>query len=134
MVTRKLIRPSISEMSPSTPKFHGPGYKRVPPDQTHAENFYYVKQMNNKTPMVIRLTNGEDEIILVTELGDNSVNLGVRAAVASADYWALQNDLREQVKGRFDQAGITIPFPQHDLHLRSVSGDAARRLRGPEKA
>ncbi len=60
MVNRKLIRPSISEMSPSTPKFHGPGYKRVPPDQTHAENFYYVKQMNNKTPMVVRLTNGED--------------------------------------------------------------------------
>jgi small conductance mechanosensitive channel len=55
--------------------------------------------------------------ILVTELGDNSVNLGVRAAVASADYWSLQNDLREQVKLRFDQEGITIPFPQHTVHI-----------------
>jgi small conductance mechanosensitive channel len=55
--------------------------------------------------------------ILVTELGDNSVNLGVRAAVAPADYWAVQNDLREQVKVRFDQAGITIPFPQRTVHV-----------------
>jgi small conductance mechanosensitive channel len=55
--------------------------------------------------------------ILVTELGDNSVNLGVRAAVAPADYWAVQNDLREQVKLRFDQAGITIPFPQRTVHV-----------------
>lgn len=55
--------------------------------------------------------------ILVTELGDNSVNLGVRAAVSSADYWSLQNDLREQIKLRFDQEGITIPFPQHTVHI-----------------
>lgn len=55
--------------------------------------------------------------ILVTELADNSVNLGVRAAVSSADYWNLQNDLREQVKLRFDQEGITIPFPQHTVHI-----------------
>lgn len=55
--------------------------------------------------------------ILVTELGDNSVNLGVRAAVSSDDYWALQNDLREQIKLRFDQEGISIPFPQRTVHL-----------------
>lgn len=55
--------------------------------------------------------------ILVTELGDNSVNLNVRAAVASSDYWALQNDLREQVKECFDQEGITIPFPQRTVHV-----------------
>jgi small conductance mechanosensitive channel len=55
--------------------------------------------------------------ILVTELGDSSVNLGVRAAVSSADYWSLHNDLREQVKLRFDQEGITIPFPQRTVHV-----------------
>lgn len=55
--------------------------------------------------------------ILVTELGDNCVNLGVRAAVSSADYWKLQSDLREQVKLSFDQAGITIPLPQRTVHL-----------------
>jgi small conductance mechanosensitive channel len=55
--------------------------------------------------------------ILVTELGDSSVNLGVRAAVSSANYWSLQNDLREQIKLRFDQEGITIPFPQRTVHV-----------------
>ncbi len=55
--------------------------------------------------------------ILVTGLGDSSVNLGVRAAVAASDYWSLQNDLREQVKLRFDQEGITIPFPQRTVHV-----------------
>jgi small conductance mechanosensitive channel len=55
--------------------------------------------------------------ILVTELGDSSVNLGVRAAVAASDYWNLQNDLRERVKVRFDQKGITIPFPQRTVRV-----------------
>ena len=60
MVNRKLIRPSLSDMPTSVSKFQAPGRKRVPPEQTHAENFYYVKQMNNKTPMVLHLTNGEE--------------------------------------------------------------------------
>jgi small conductance mechanosensitive channel len=56
--------------------------------------------------------------ILVTALADSSVNLGVRAAVAAGDYWDLQNTLREQIKLRFDQEAITIPFPQQTVHVR----------------
>ncbi len=60
---RKLIRPSLSEMkekSEAPRKSAGPPAKRpVPPDQTNAENFYYVKQMQAKTPMVITLKDGE---------------------------------------------------------------------------
>lgn len=55
--------------------------------------------------------------ILVSELGDSSVNLSVRAAVTPTDYWSLQNDLREQIKMRFDEEGITIPFPQSDVRI-----------------
>ena len=57
---RKLIRPTLDELkdrmnrrNPATTK------KVVPPDQTNAENFYYVKQMQSKTPMVIVLRDGE---------------------------------------------------------------------------
>jgi len=54
---RKLIRPSLAEvkdqMTRRTQK------KPVPPDHTNAENFYYVKQMQSKTPMVIVLKDGE---------------------------------------------------------------------------
>ncbi len=55
--------------------------------------------------------------ILVLSLGDSSVNIGVRAGVTVQDYWALQNDLRERVKLRFDAEGITIPFPQRTIHV-----------------
>jgi len=60
---RKLIRPSFNEFKEKADqpkKAAGPAQKRpVPPDQTNAENFYYVKQMQAKTPMVITLKDGE---------------------------------------------------------------------------
>jgi len=54
---------------------------------------------------------------LVKELGDNGVNLAVRAWTTSGDYWGVQFTLREQIKLRFDEEGIVIPFPQRDLHI-----------------
>lgn len=61
---RKLIRPSFNEMKeksepPRKSAAAGPQKRPVPPDQTNAENFYYVKQMQAKTPMVITLKDGE---------------------------------------------------------------------------
>ena len=62
---RKLIRPSFNEFkekADSPPKKGGGGAAQrrpIPPDQTNAENFYYVKQMQSKTPMVITLKDGE---------------------------------------------------------------------------
>lgn len=53
----------------------------------------------------------------VIELGDNSVNLVCRPWVNSADYWPLRFDLMERVKERFDAEGISIPFPQRELHI-----------------
>ena len=67
---RKLIRPSLLEvkehMQPSNGKPHaasgsGGGTKKsVPHEQTNAENYYYVKQMQSKTPMVVVLGDGEE--------------------------------------------------------------------------
>ncbi len=57
---RKLIRPSLSEVKELHSKRQPPRQKRsVPPDQTHAESFYYLKQMQNRTPMVLVLRDGE---------------------------------------------------------------------------
>ena len=60
-VNRKLIRPSLNEIKEQiTPARRGQQVKKpVPPDQTNAENFYYVKQMQAKTPMVFVLRDGE---------------------------------------------------------------------------
>ena len=58
---RKLIRPSFNEFKEKIePRKSQAVQKRpIPPDQTNAENFYYVKQMQSKTPMVITLKDGE---------------------------------------------------------------------------
>ncbi|WP_415885177.1 mechanosensitive ion channel family protein [Neptuniibacter sp. QD37_6] len=56
-------------------------------------------------------------VVAVSELADSSVNFVVRPWVNSADYWAVLWDTTETVKLRFDEEGISIPFPQMDVHL-----------------
>jgi small conductance mechanosensitive channel len=56
-------------------------------------------------------------VIGVLQLGDSSVNIAVRPWVKTADYWSVHFYLLEQMKKQFDAAGITIPFPQRDLHI-----------------
>ena len=55
--------------------------------------------------------------IAVLELGDSSVNFAVRPWVKTADYWSVYFDLTEGIKKRFDDEGISIPFPQRDVHV-----------------
>jgi sRNA-binding regulator protein Hfq len=81
MVNRKLVRPNLAEIkekltpprapqgvpaqappgreAPSGGPAPGPRRRPLPPEQTSAEAFYYLKQMNNRTPMVVVLDNGE---------------------------------------------------------------------------
>ncbi len=55
--------------------------------------------------------------IAVSALGDSSVTLVVRPWVMAGDYWGVYFDLTEQIKKRFDAEGVTIPFPQRDVHI-----------------
>ena len=58
---RRLIRPSFNENKQQQPASKKPPLKKSsPPEQTNAENFYYIKQMQAKTPMVIVLKDGEE--------------------------------------------------------------------------
>ncbi|WP_205859206.1 mechanosensitive ion channel family protein [Pleionea sediminis] len=59
-------------------------------------------------------------VIAVSELGDSSVNFIVRPWVNSSDYWAVYWDTHERVKLKFDEEGISIPYPQMDVHLDKV--------------
>jgi small conductance mechanosensitive channel len=62
--------------------------------------------------------------IALNTLADSSVNFNVRPWVNKADYWDVYNDVTEQVKRRFDQEGLNIPFPQRDVHVyQHGSGD-----------
>jgi hypothetical protein len=68
-MNRKLIRPDLSEIQAARPAHRV--RKPIPPEQTNAETFYYLKQMTNKTRMVIVLKDGE-EIRGVIEWYDKS--------------------------------------------------------------
>ncbi|ADU97184.1 mechanosensitive ion channel family protein [Thermovibrio ammonificans] len=54
--------------------------------------------------------------VSVAELADSSINLNVRPWVKREDYWAVRSDLLERIKERFDAEGISIPYPQMDVH------------------
>ena len=56
--------------------------------------------------------------IALGELADSSVNFNVRPWVKSGDYWAVRSDLLETIKLTFDEKGISIPYPQQDIHVK----------------
>lgn len=58
--------------------------------------------------------------IAVVELADNSVNLVVRPWIATGDYWDVYFDLTEAMKKALDAEGISIPYPQRDVHLHQI--------------
>lgn len=64
-----------------------------------------------------RILSDPEPQIAVAELGESSVDFVVRPWVERSDYWPVRFDLTEKVKVAFDAAGISIPFPQRDLHI-----------------
>ncbi len=57
----------------------------------------------------------------VLALADSSINFAVRPWVKTGDYWPVYFDTHEKIKKRFDAEGISIPFPQRDVHLYKVA-------------
>lgn len=60
------------------------------------------------------------------ELGDSSLNFIVRPWTKTSDYWAVYWDLTKQVKAEFDAQGISIPYPQRDVHIHHISSPDAK--------
>ncbi|MFO7785119.1 MAG: mechanosensitive ion channel family protein [Thermodesulfobacteriota bacterium] len=56
-------------------------------------------------------------VVALSALADSSVDFVARPWVESANYFAVLWDITEKVKKRFDEAGVSIPFPQRDVHL-----------------
>jgi small conductance mechanosensitive channel len=79
----------------------------------------------DKAKSVIREVIGTDERIFkdpepfigVINLGDSSVDLVTRVWANAGDYWGIFFDMQETVKKEFDRQGVSIPFPQRDVHL-----------------
>ncbi|GAB5410125.1 MAG: mechanosensitive ion channel [Balneolaceae bacterium] len=74
-----------------------------------------------------KLLSGDDKILsdpepflAVSELADSSVNIAVRVWVNAPDYWDVYFRMNEEVYKTFDKEGLSIPFPQRDIHLHKV--------------
>lgn len=67
-----------------------------------------------------RVLKDPEPFIALSEMADSSVNFVVRAWVNAGDYWGFFFDTNERVKKALDEAGISIPYPQQDVHLHQV--------------
>ncbi len=67
-----------------------------------------------------RVLDDPEPLIAVSELADSSVNFIVRPWVKSSDYFSTKCDLTENIKLAFDEHGISIPYPQMDVHVDKV--------------
>lgn len=59
----------------------------------------------------------KDVFVRVSEYADSSINFTARVWVKKEDYWTVYFDIMEKIKGEFDKAGLSIPYPQMDLHI-----------------
>ncbi len=66
-----------------------------------------------------------EPVIKVHELADSSVNFVCRPWVKTSDYWTVYWDITRMVKEAFDEAGISIPYPQQDVHMHQVAAKPA---------
>jgi len=67
-----------------------------------------------------RILKEPEAIVAMGELADSSVNINVRPWVINADYWNVRASLLEKIKSEFDANGISIPFPQQDVHMHQA--------------
>ena len=95
----------------------------------------YSDDMAKTKDILIRLAKEESRIltdpaptVAVAELADSSVNLVFRPWVKTAEYWDVRFDLTERIKNRLDEAGISIPFPQQDVHLFVEKQESAQPM------
>jgi len=68
-----------------------------------------------------RILNDPEPFVAVTNLGASSVDLVCRVWCKTKDYWGVHFDLLEQVKNAYDDAGISIPYPQQDVHVHHIN-------------
>lgn len=64
-----------------------------------------------------RILDEPPPVMLVVELGESSVDIAVRSWVNSGDYSQVRSDLLEHIKRALEAAGLSIPYPQRDLHI-----------------
>jgi small conductance mechanosensitive channel len=80
-----------------------------------------MEQVVSEHPLVLK---DPEPVIRVHALADSSVNFVCRPWVKTGDYWEVYWSLTRTVKERFDQGGVSIPFPQRDIHIINAQPDS----------
>ena len=110
----ELIKGEIIKMSPVGVK-HAKTVKLL--------NSILTYQLHNKAiigvqdPIELNNNSEPEPDIRLHTLGESSVDFIVRPWVRNNDYWTVYWDITREVKKRFDAEGISIPFPQRDVHI-----------------
>ena len=60
---------------------------------------------------------------MVLNLGESSIDIAVRPWVKTGDYWLVRAEMLQMIKEEFDKQGISIPYPQRDIHINSTNDD-----------
>jgi small conductance mechanosensitive channel len=121
---RKIIIPNSAIISGTITNFSAKATRRV----DLVFGIGYEDDLKRAKQILEQLLQADDRIlkepppaVAVSELADSSVNFVVRPWVKSADYWDVYCDLTEKVKLTFDAEGISIPYPQQDVHMHQVA-------------
>lgn len=75
-----------------------------------------LERLLQENPLVLH---EEEMVVFVADLADSSVILGLRCWVETSNYFPVRWELNEKIKNEFDQAGIHIPYPQLDVHVKT---------------
>ncbi len=117
---KKVIVPNSSIISSNIINFSAHEKRRVDWvfGVSYRENIDKVKATIRRVVEADKRVHKDPAVFVVLgALADSSVNFTVRAWANSADYWPLFFDINEAMKKAFDADGISIPFPQRDLHV-----------------
>jgi len=117
---RKIIMPNSKVMGDSITNFSDIDKRRVDLvfGISYGDNIKTAKQVLEKTLAAdARVLRDPAPVVAVSELAESGVNIVCRPWVKPADYWGVYFDTLEKGKAELEAAGITIPFPQRDVHL-----------------
>ena len=91
----------------------------------------YDSDIKKSREVLLNIVNSDERVlkdpapvVLVGGLGDNSVDLSLRFWANQADYWGLHFDTIEKLKTELEDAGVSFPFPQRDVHLYDMNKKA----------
>lgn len=117
---KKIIVPNSAIMSGSITNITAHDTRRV----DMSVGVSYSDDLDKVQSIILEVLRADPRVLLdpepqvvVSELADSSVNFHVRPWSATSDYWGVYFDFQKNIKQRLDKEGVSIPFPQRDVHL-----------------